>query len=139
MNTGQPPTLNQDEFKNFMLKAGVLRQDPSTGEEKVKLYTNPDGTFKGDAQVGYSKEESVGIAIEMLSDREMEPGINIIDKICKILGYTIHISKAEFSMKGDQYKKREQQKIDEITKIKYKTNQEKYFFRILKAKDPHLG
>ena len=105
--------VSLDILKEFFLKAGCLRLDPTTGEEKIKIYKNDDGTLKGDALVSYVKEESVALAIEMLSEREIVPG------------HKISITKATFQQKGDNYKKREIKEVDDIAKIKYQANVEK--------------
>jgi HIV Tat-specific factor 1 len=113
MTKGLPSEIDPIYLKEFFLKAGVVRLNHVTGEEKIKLYKNDDGTLKGDALVSYAKEESVAIAIEMLSERDIIPG------------HKITITKAEFQQRGDDYKKRAVQVVDPIAKIRYQVNQEK--------------
>ena len=113
MTQGLPSEIDPIYLKEFFLKAGVVRLNHVTGEEKIKLYKNDDGTLKGDALVSYAKEESVAIAIEMLSERDIIPG------------HRITITKAEFQQRGDDYKKRLIQVVDPIAKIRYQVNQEK--------------
>lgn len=110
------PTENEvpmETQKEFFLKAGVIRLNPATGEERIKLYRDSNGILKGDALISYVKEESVALAIEMLGDREIAPG------------HKISITQATFEMKGESYKKREKIEVDEIAKIKYQANVEK--------------
>lgn len=94
------------------MKAGALRLDPHTGEERIKIYSDEKGEGKGDALVCYSKEESIPLAFTLLDKREIRPGFHV------------QLEKAEFHQKGD-YKPRETVKIDNITKIKLKAQQEK--------------
>ena len=36
--SGLPFDISEEELKEFVCKAGVLRVDPKTGKEKLKLY-----------------------------------------------------------------------------------------------------
>jgi HIV Tat-specific factor 1 len=110
-----PNDIEAEELKELFLKAGALRLDPHTGEERIKIYMDEQGKPKGDALVCYAKEESVQLAYTLLDGREIRPG------------FPIRLEKAEFQQKGD-YKPRESVKIDNLTKIKLKAQQEKYFF-----------
>lgn len=53
--TGLPQDITEDEFKEFMTKVGVIAYDPVYRKPKIKLYTNPDGSYKGDGRCCYIK------------------------------------------------------------------------------------
>jgi len=53
--TGLPEDITIEEFKEFMTKVGVIAYDPIYRKPKVKLYANPDGTYKGDGRCCYIK------------------------------------------------------------------------------------
>lgn len=53
--SGLPEDVTEDEFKDFMTKVGVLAFDPVSRKPKIKLYTNADGTYKGDGRCCYIK------------------------------------------------------------------------------------
>jgi len=110
---GLPKDVSLDEIKKFFTRAGVIRFDIETGDERIKLYKDRDtGVLKGDALISYANEESVDIATNILSGKEIRPG------------YPVSVERAQFEQKGD-YKPRTQKQIDELAKIKYKANQEK--------------
>ncbi len=110
---GLPKDVTADELRRFFGKAGVLRIDLETGEERIKLYKEADtGELKGDALVSYANEDSVEIAMTMLSGKDIRTG-------CPIT-----LERAQFEQKGE-YKKREKKAIDELAKIKFKASMEK--------------
>jgi len=53
--SGLPEDITEDEFKEFMTKVGVIAYDPIYRKPKLKLYTNPDGSYKGDGRCCYIK------------------------------------------------------------------------------------
>ena len=59
------------------MRCGVIRLDPYTGKEQIKIYTDEEGIPKGDARIGYAMVESVEMAIEMLNASEFRPGCTI--------------------------------------------------------------
>lgn len=48
-----------------------------TGKPRIKLYTDSEGNFKGDALIVYLREESVTLAISLLDEDEIRPGNKI--------------------------------------------------------------
>lgn len=98
------------EITEFFAKAGIIRVSGESGQPKIKIYTNPDGTPKGDGLVSYVKEESVVLALEILNEREIRPG------------FKISIEQAQFQQKG-QYKERDKKELDKIAKIKLETRE----------------
>lgn len=61
-----PPTTTITQLVEQFSKYGVLAEDFSSGEKKIKLYYNDDGKFKGDALVVYFRAESVPLAIALM-------------------------------------------------------------------------
>jgi len=59
--TGLPEDVTLEEFKEFMTKVGVIAYDPIYRRPKVKLYTNPDGSFKGDGRCCYIKVQMMSL------------------------------------------------------------------------------
>ncbi|GAB5587542.1 hypothetical protein Unana1_02442 [Umbelopsis nana] len=85
--TGIPLDTTVDEMKEVFTKCGVIMEDITTGEPKIKLYKQENGELKGDALVTFFKEESVPLAINLLDDAEFRLG----DPSTKI-----HVQQAEF-------------------------------------------
>lgn len=73
-----PMDVTTEELAVYFAKAGILFVDIVTGLPKVKLYYDEAGTFKGEALVIYLKEESVDLAIQLLHETELRPGLPLI-------------------------------------------------------------
>jgi len=79
-------------LKEYFGRCGAIKLDYSTGgEELIKIYCDEEGKPKGDARIGYLKEESVHMALDMLNDSEFR------------VGYPIKVEQAQFEMKGEEY------------------------------------
>uniref|UniRef100_A0A060T431 ARAD1C45452p n=1 Tax=Blastobotrys adeninivorans TaxID=409370 RepID=A0A060T431_BLAAD len=90
--TNLPKDVTRQEMEQAFAKYGVLAEDLKTGEKKIKLYTDEEGQFKGDALVVYFKPESVSLAIELMDDTFLRP----TDK------EKIRIQKAQFNHKQEK-------------------------------------
>lgn len=62
-----------EEFGKYGLIADDLRAKPP-GQKRIKLYTDSDGKFKGDALIVYFKPESVALAVQMKDNTELRLG-----------------------------------------------------------------
>lgn len=110
---GLPPDVSAEELRRFFSRAGVLRFDVETGEERIKVYRDKaSGLPKGDALVSFANQESVELAVSMLSGKELRPG-------CEL-----SVEPAQFEQKGD-YQPRREKVIDELAKIKWRANMER--------------
>lgn len=59
------------ELESVFSRYGMIAEDLSTGDKRIKLYTDDDGvTLKGDALIVYFKSESVSLAVDMLDETE---------------------------------------------------------------------
>ncbi|CAK7263113.1 hypothetical protein SEPCBS119000_000317 [Sporothrix epigloea] len=67
--TGLPADATVDEVAElFSRKCGVIAEEIDSGRPRIKMYTNSDGSFKGDALVVFFKPQSVDMAIMLLDD-----------------------------------------------------------------------
>lgn len=66
--TGLPKDVTHEKLVDYFRKCGAIKLDSNTGEESVKIYMDEDGQPKGDARIGFAKEESVSLAIEMMDN-----------------------------------------------------------------------
>lgn len=67
--TGLPLDVTVDEVAEvFSRKCGVIAEEIDSGRPRIKLYTDADGSFKGDALVVFFKAPSVDMAIMLLDD-----------------------------------------------------------------------
>ena len=64
-----PPDTDERELAQFAAAAGLIEDDLSTGEPRVKLYRDKNGELKGDGIVYYHRPESVYLAIDVLDGR----------------------------------------------------------------------
>lgn len=72
--TSLPPDVNVQEVHDVFSKCGVIAEEIDRGKPRIKLYTNDDGSFKGDALILYFRAESVDLAIQMLDDTDFRLG-----------------------------------------------------------------
>lgn len=74
--------MTAEELIVIFSKYGVIAENLETGEKRVKVYLDADNKPKGDALVVYFRPESVQLAITMLDDTDLRPGIDKgLDKI----------------------------------------------------------
>ncbi|CAM1506774.1 Fc.00g064150.m01.CDS01 [Cosmosporella sp. VM-42] len=69
--TGLPSDATVTEVHDlFSRKAGVVAEEIDSGAPRIKLYTDSEGNFKGDALVVFFKPQSVEMAIMLLDDTD---------------------------------------------------------------------
>lgn len=67
--TGLPTDINVDDVHDlFSRKCGVIAEEIDSGAPRIKMYTDSEGNFKGDALVVFFKPQSVDMAIMLLDD-----------------------------------------------------------------------
>ncbi|KAI9819873.1 MAG: hypothetical protein M1827_006442 [Pycnora praestabilis] len=73
--TNLPFDITSDEIHSVFSKCGVIAEEIDRGKPRIKLYTNDDGKFKGDALIVYFRAESVPLAVQMLDDTDFRFGV----------------------------------------------------------------
>ncbi|KAK3995404.1 putative nuclear mrna splicing factor-associated protein [Cladorrhinum sp. PSN332] len=69
--TGIPFDATVDEVAElFSRKCGVIAEEIDSGRPRIKMYTDAEGNFKGDALVVFFKPQSVDMAIMLLDDTD---------------------------------------------------------------------
>jgi HIV Tat-specific factor 1 len=93
--TSIPLDATVDEVHDIFSKCGVIAEEIDRGKPRIKLYTDDDRKFKGDALVVYFRPESVNLAIQMLDDSDFRLGVAGPDGKMKVQA-------ADFSFKSQQ-------------------------------------
>jgi HIV Tat-specific factor 1 len=70
-------------MEEFFSKAGIIKTEFQTNKKKIKIYSE-NNICKGDGLIGYQREESISLAIEMLNEREIKPGYVIFLERAKL-------------------------------------------------------
>lgn len=86
-----PRDATLEEMSSLFGKCGLLSEDPTTGQPRIKFYLDEEGRQKGDALVIYFREESVSLAIQMLDETSLRGDKTLLK-----------VSKASFSHKQDK-------------------------------------
>ncbi|KAJ4416532.1 hypothetical protein N0V85_002253 [Neurospora sp. IMI 360204] len=69
--TGLPLDATADEVAElFSRKCGVIAEEIDSGRPRIKMYTDANGNFKGDALIVFFKPQSVEMAIMLLDDTD---------------------------------------------------------------------
>ncbi|DAA73531.1 TPA_exp: Uncharacterized protein A8136_4712 [Trichophyton benhamiae CBS 112371] len=72
--TAIPLDATVSEISSLFSKCGVIAEEIDSGKPRIKMYTDEQGAFKGDALVVYFRPESVNLAIQMLDDTDFRFG-----------------------------------------------------------------
>ncbi|KAL8746671.1 MAG: hypothetical protein Q9184_007717, partial [Pyrenodesmia sp. 2 TL-2023] len=68
--TNLPRDVSVQEVSDVFSRCGVIAEEIDRGKPRIKLYTDDEGNFKGDALILYFRAESVDLAIQMLDDTD---------------------------------------------------------------------
>lgn len=73
--TGLPLDATAEEVHDlFSRKCGVIAEEIDSGRPRIKMYTDANGNFKGDALVVFFKPQSVEMAVMLLDDSDFRFG-----------------------------------------------------------------
>ena len=72
--TNLPLDTDEEEVESVFSRCGVIAEEIDRGKPRIKLYTDEQGNFKGDALILYFRAESVDLAIQMLDDTDFRLG-----------------------------------------------------------------
>eukprot|EP00752_Nemacystus_decipiens_P005959 g5381.t1 len=98
---GLPMDITTEELREHFNKCGIIATDPLTQHPKIKIYKDEEGHPKGDGSVCYAKSESVEMAINVLHEGQLRPGV------------TIEVTKAEFKQKGESFDNSKRLKVND--------------------------
>jgi HIV Tat-specific factor 1 len=73
--TSIPFDATVDEIREIFSRCGVIAEEIDSGRSRIKMYTDSEGTFKGEALVVYFRPESVNLAVQMLDDSDFRLGV----------------------------------------------------------------
>ncbi|KAE8144955.1 hypothetical protein BDV25DRAFT_165683 [Aspergillus avenaceus] len=73
--TSIPLDADFEEIRYVFSKCGVIAEEIDSGRPRIKMYTDDDGKFKGEALVVFFRPESVNLAIQMLDDSDFRLGV----------------------------------------------------------------
>ncbi|KKZ68565.1 hypothetical protein EMCG_01013 [[Emmonsia] crescens] len=72
--TSIPLDASMEEVNDVFSKCGVIAEEIDRRRPRIKMYTDDEGKFKGDALIVYFRPESVKLAIQMLDDTDFRFG-----------------------------------------------------------------
>ncbi|KAL8736279.1 MAG: hypothetical protein Q9166_000434 [cf. Caloplaca sp. 2 TL-2023] len=93
--TNLPLDVSVQEVSDVFSRCGVIAEEIDRGKPRIKLYTDDDGNFKGDALILYFRAESVDLAVQMLDDTDFRLGQST-------LGGKMKVAAADFSYKAQK-------------------------------------
>jgi HIV Tat-specific factor 1 len=73
--TSIPLDATANEIRDVFCKCGVIAEEIDSGRPRIKMYTDANGTFKGEALIVYFRPESVNLAIQMLDESDFRLGV----------------------------------------------------------------
>ncbi|KAI4203720.1 MAG: hypothetical protein LQ346_001730 [Caloplaca aetnensis] len=95
--TNLPLDASVQEVSDVFSRCGVIAEEIDRGKPRIKLYTDDEGNFKGDALILYFRAESVDLAIQLLDDTDFRLGQ-------AAPGGKMRVSAADFSYKTQKDK-----------------------------------
>ncbi|KAL8873174.1 MAG: hypothetical protein Q9174_001310 [Haloplaca sp. 1 TL-2023] len=90
--TNLPLDVSVQEVSEVFSRCGVIAEEIDRGKPRIKLYTDDNDNFKGDALILYFRAESVDLAIQMLDDTDFRLGQSVP-------GGRMKVAAADFSYK----------------------------------------
>lgn len=90
--TSLPNDTTLEDVQTVFSRCGVITEEIDSGRPRIKLYTDDQGNFKGDALIVFFRAESVDLAIQLLDDTEFRLG----------QGPKMRVAAADFSYKSQK-------------------------------------
>lgn len=90
--TSLPDDITLEEVQTVFSRCGVIAEEIDSGRPRIKLYTDDQGNFKGDALIVFFRAESVDLAVQLLDDTEFRLG----------QGSKMRVAAADFSYKSQK-------------------------------------
>lgn len=69
--TNLPLDTDVQEIQRVFSRCGVIAEEIDGQKSRIKMYTDEQGNFKGDALIVYFRAESVSLAIQMLDESQL--------------------------------------------------------------------
>ena len=91
--TNLPADTNEVEIEEVFKKYGIIDKG-ADGNARIKMYTDDDGNFNGEALIVYLKRDSIELAIRMIDDYYF--------RIEDQSNGTISVKEADFSYKRNK-------------------------------------
>lgn len=110
---GLPDDVTVDELKEHFCKVGVIMDDMFTGGPRIKIYEDEDGNPKGDALIVYLCEPSVRLAIDILDESQLRPGVVI--RVSQARQKEQEEGEERKELEGDAEHQAKQRKVDKET------------------------
>ncbi|KAJ5771003.1 uncharacterized protein N7511_003054 [Penicillium nucicola] len=115
--TSIPLDATIDEIASVFKKFGLITEEIDTGKPRIKMYTDENGNFKGDALVVYFRSESVHIAIQMLDETDFRFGVTGPDGLMRVQAADTAWKSEEADSTQDQKQKQPQRSKTDQRKI----------------------
>lgn len=101
----------------FSRKCGVIAEEIDSGKPRIKLYTDQNGVFKGDALIVFFKAPSVDMAIMLLDDTDFRIGENGSSGKMRVQAADSSYKKVQY-IEGEEAADKERQKTNMKDKAK---------------------
>ncbi|KAK0366811.1 hypothetical protein LTR02_005743 [Friedmanniomyces endolithicus] len=95
--TSLPDDVDVEELHQVFSRYGVIAESLDSDAPRIKLYTNEEGDFKGEALIVYFRPESVQLAINMLDESDFRLGQQLPTGPMRV-----HAADASFKSQKDQ-------------------------------------
>ncbi|KAK0940812.1 hypothetical protein LTR29_007693 [Friedmanniomyces endolithicus] len=95
--TSLPDDVDAEELHQVFSRYGVIAESLDSDAPRIKLYTNEEGGFKGEALIVYFRPESVQLAINMLDESDFRLGQQLPTGPMRV-----HAADASFKSQKDQ-------------------------------------
>jgi HIV Tat-specific factor 1 len=103
----------------FSRKCGVIAEEIDSGKPRIKLYTDENGDFKGDALIVFFKAPSVDMAIMLLDDTDFRIGDDGVGSgRMRVQAADASYKKTQHSNEVEKEKEKEKQKASARDKQK---------------------